>query len=54
MDLIKLEQEKAQLEKQREQAIATVNQLMGAITIIDKLIKDLSKKEEIEEKIENK
>jgi hypothetical protein len=48
----KLEQEKKQIEQQLEQAIATVNQLIGAKAYIEKLISELDKESKEEEKIE--
>lgn len=49
----KLEQEKKQLEQQREQAIATINQITGAISMLDKIINELLEKD-IEKPKKNK
>ena len=45
----KLEKEKVQLEQKREQAIATINQITGAISMLDKVINELLDEEVIKE-----
>ena len=46
MNIDKLKEEKKQLEQQREQTIASIQQLTGAIAMVEKLINDLLKEEE--------
>lgn len=41
MNKVKLQEEKKQLEVQREQAIATINQITGAIAMVDKMLEDI-------------
>lgn len=51
MNTEQLKQELKQLEGQREQAIAQINQLSGAIAMIEKLINDINEAKDNKAKV---